>query len=122
MPGTTLQVLPVGLCVYGGITAIGLFVVAFVTWERVKARKVCRGRKLDVRCRACSFDRVDLPPAKTGREQLVWVRDQRVSQSPFVGRSVVHARGGRAGTLAIRLWRGRCVMLFRSLGDLLYVV
>lgn len=41
MPGTSIQVLPVGLGVYGGITAIALFIVAFGTWERIQYRKVC---------------------------------------------------------------------------------
>lgn len=41
MPGTTIQVLPIGLGVYGGITFIAVLVVAYVTWERVQYRKVC---------------------------------------------------------------------------------
>lgn len=51
MPGTSIQVLPVGLGVYGGITAIAVFFVAFVTWERVQYRKVCRGRRGERRFR-----------------------------------------------------------------------
>ncbi|KAF9227263.1 hypothetical protein BS17DRAFT_775207 [Gyrodon lividus] len=46
MPGRSLQVLPVGLGVFGGITAIAVFVVAFVTWERVKYRRAFRQRRL----------------------------------------------------------------------------
>ncbi|KAH0827956.1 hypothetical protein J3R83DRAFT_3594 [Lanmaoa asiatica] len=48
MPGTSIQVLPVGLGVFGGITAVAVFAVAYVTWERVRYRKVCRGPKLNV--------------------------------------------------------------------------
>lgn len=79
MPGTTIQVLPIGLGIYGGITAIGIFAVAFVTWERVQYRKVCR--ELSGYC-MYSFDRVAFPPTKDDREQLAcqWIRlsDQRV--------------------------------------------
>ncbi|KIK97367.1 hypothetical protein PAXRUDRAFT_824997 [Paxillus rubicundulus Ve08.2h10] len=46
MPGRSLEVLPIGLGVFGGITAIAVFVVAFVTWERVKYRKAFRQRRL----------------------------------------------------------------------------
>ncbi|KAF8557584.1 hypothetical protein OG21DRAFT_225409 [Imleria badia] len=46
MPGTTIQVLPIGLGIYGGITAIGIFVVAFVTWERVQYRKTFRQQRM----------------------------------------------------------------------------
>lgn len=45
MPGTSIQVLPIGLGVYGGITAIAVLAVLFVTLERVKYRKVCPGRE-----------------------------------------------------------------------------
>ena len=41
LPGMALQVLPVGLDVYGGITAIAIIVVMFMTWERVQYSKVC---------------------------------------------------------------------------------
>ncbi|KIJ07140.1 hypothetical protein PAXINDRAFT_90881 [Paxillus involutus ATCC 200175] len=46
MPGRSLEVLPIGLGVFGGITAIAVFVVAFVTWERVKYRRTFRQRRL----------------------------------------------------------------------------
>jgi len=40
MPGRSLEVLPVGLGIYGGITFITFMFVAFVTYERVQYRKV----------------------------------------------------------------------------------
>lgn len=40
MPGTSIQVLPVGLGIYGGITAAAVVVVVLVTVERVRDRKV----------------------------------------------------------------------------------
>ncbi|KAI9569744.1 hypothetical protein HD554DRAFT_2189854 [Boletus coccyginus] len=46
MPGTSIQVLPVGLGVFGGITAIAIFFVAFVTWERVQHRKAFRQQRM----------------------------------------------------------------------------
>ena len=41
LPGTSIQVLPIGLGIYGGITALAIAAVAFVTWERIQYRKVC---------------------------------------------------------------------------------
>lgn len=46
MPGTSIQVLPVGLVVFGGITALAVFFVAFVTWERVRYRKSFRQQRM----------------------------------------------------------------------------
>jgi len=46
MPGTTLQVLPVGLGVFGSITGITIIIVALVTLERVRYRRVFRERRL----------------------------------------------------------------------------
>ena len=37
--------LPIGLGVFGGITAIALIVVAYVMWERTKYRKKFRAGK-----------------------------------------------------------------------------
>jgi len=46
MPGRSLQVLPIGLGIFCGITAIALIVVGTVTYERTKYRKAFRQRKL----------------------------------------------------------------------------
>lgn len=40
MPGRSLEVLPVGLCIYGGVTLITFMFVVFVTYERVQYRRV----------------------------------------------------------------------------------
>jgi hypothetical protein len=41
IPGQRLQVLPIGLGVFAGISVIALIVVGLVTYERTKYRKVC---------------------------------------------------------------------------------
>ena len=41
LPGQKLSVVPIGLGVLGGISAIALIVVGLVTYERTKYRKVC---------------------------------------------------------------------------------
>lgn len=46
MPGRSLQVLPVGLCIYAGVTAITFGFVAFVTYERVQYRKAFQQRRM----------------------------------------------------------------------------
>ncbi|KZT19691.1 hypothetical protein NEOLEDRAFT_1158965 [Neolentinus lepideus HHB14362 ss-1] len=46
LPGTKLQVLPIGLGVFAGISVIALIVVGLVTYERTKYRKAFRARKL----------------------------------------------------------------------------
>ncbi|KAG1898049.1 uncharacterized protein F5891DRAFT_956308 [Suillus fuscotomentosus] len=46
MPGRSLQVLPVGLGVFGSITGITIIIVALVTFERVRYRRVFRERRL----------------------------------------------------------------------------
>ncbi|KAI0743340.1 hypothetical protein C8Q80DRAFT_830843 [Daedaleopsis nitida] len=46
LPGTQLSVLPIGLGVFAGISAIALIVVGLVTYERTKYRKAFRQRKL----------------------------------------------------------------------------
>ncbi|KAG1751657.1 uncharacterized protein EDB91DRAFT_1045690 [Suillus paluster] len=46
LPGTSLQVLPVGLGVFGSITGITIIIVALVTLERVRYRRVFRERRL----------------------------------------------------------------------------
>jgi len=40
MPGRSLQVLPVGLGVFGSITGITIIIVALVTLERIRYRRV----------------------------------------------------------------------------------
>ena len=40
LPGTKLQVLPIGLGVFAGISVIALIVVGLVTYERTKYRRV----------------------------------------------------------------------------------
>jgi len=45
IPGRSLQVTPIGLGVFGGITTVAIFFVLFVTWERVKYRKAFRERR-----------------------------------------------------------------------------
>jgi hypothetical protein len=40
VPGQKLQVLPIGLGVFAGISVIALIVVGLVTYERTKYRKV----------------------------------------------------------------------------------
>ncbi|KAG8908905.1 hypothetical protein FRB99_000008 [Tulasnella sp. 403] len=45
LPGTKLSVLPIGLGVFGGISAIAILVVAYVMWERTKYRKNFRARQ-----------------------------------------------------------------------------
>lgn len=44
--GQQLQVLPIGLGVFAGISVIALIVVGLVTYERTKYRKAFRQRKL----------------------------------------------------------------------------
>ncbi|KAG1890384.1 hypothetical protein F4604DRAFT_1644052 [Suillus subluteus] len=46
MPGRSLQVLPVGLGVFGSITGITIIIVALVTLERIRYRRVFRERRL----------------------------------------------------------------------------
>ncbi|KAG2146472.1 uncharacterized protein EDB93DRAFT_477236 [Suillus bovinus] len=46
MPGRSIQVLPVGLGVFGSITGITIIIVALVTLERVRYRRVFRERRL----------------------------------------------------------------------------
>ncbi|KAI6125702.1 hypothetical protein EDD17DRAFT_1538270 [Pisolithus thermaeus] len=46
MPGRSLQVLPVGLCIYAGVTALTFSFVAFVTYERVQYRKAFEQRRM----------------------------------------------------------------------------
>ncbi|KAI6046069.1 hypothetical protein EDC04DRAFT_1869053 [Pisolithus marmoratus] len=46
MPGRSLQVLPVGLCIYAGVTALTFGFVAFVTYERVQYRKAFQQRRM----------------------------------------------------------------------------
>ncbi|KAI0766873.1 hypothetical protein BD413DRAFT_605658 [Trametes elegans] len=46
LPGTKLQVLPIGLGVFAGISVIALIVVGLVTYERTKYRRAFRQRKL----------------------------------------------------------------------------
>jgi len=46
VPGRQLLVLPVGLGVFGGISAITFIVVVLVTFERVRYRRAFRQRKL----------------------------------------------------------------------------
>jgi len=46
MPGRSIQVLPVGLGVFGSITGITIIIVALVTFERVRYRRVFRERRL----------------------------------------------------------------------------
>jgi len=45
IPGRSLQVVPIGLGIFGGITVVTIFVVALVTWERVKYRRAFRQRR-----------------------------------------------------------------------------
>jgi len=45
-PGRKLEVLPIGLGVFAGISVIALIVVGLVTYERTKYRKAFRQRKL----------------------------------------------------------------------------
>jgi hypothetical protein len=40
-PGKKLEVLPIGLGVFAGVSVIALIVVGLVTYERTKYRKVC---------------------------------------------------------------------------------
>jgi len=46
IPGRSMQVLPVGISVFGSITAITIIIVVLVTLERVRYRKVFRQRRL----------------------------------------------------------------------------
>ncbi|KAG1716643.1 hypothetical protein ID866_521 [Astraeus odoratus] len=46
MPGRSLQVLPVGLCIYTGVTTITFMFVAYVTYERVQYRKAFQQRRM----------------------------------------------------------------------------
>ncbi|KAG8859586.1 hypothetical protein FRB91_007472 [Serendipita sp. 411] len=45
-PGRKLEVLPIGLGVFAGVSVIALIVVGLVTYERTKYRKLFRQRKL----------------------------------------------------------------------------
>lgn len=42
LPGKKLQVLPIGLGIFAGVTVIALIVVGLVTWERTKYRRVSK--------------------------------------------------------------------------------
>jgi len=46
VPGRKLEVLPIGLGVFAGISVIALIVVGLVTYERTKYRKAFRQRKM----------------------------------------------------------------------------
>jgi len=46
LPGKKLEVLPIGLGVFAGISVIALIVVGLVTYERTKYRKAFRQRRL----------------------------------------------------------------------------
>ncbi|KAI0326865.1 hypothetical protein GY45DRAFT_1222576, partial [Cubamyces sp. BRFM 1775] len=46
LPGTHIQVLPIGLGIFAGISVIALIVVGLVTYERTKYRRAFRQRKL----------------------------------------------------------------------------
>jgi len=46
LPGKKLQVLPIGLGVFAGVSVIALIVVGWVTYERTKYRKRFRQQKL----------------------------------------------------------------------------
>ena len=46
IPGKQLQVLPIGLGVFAGISVIALIVVGLVTYERTKYRRAFRQKKL----------------------------------------------------------------------------
>ncbi|KAL4074146.1 hypothetical protein J3A83DRAFT_2682478 [Scleroderma citrinum] len=46
MPGRSLEVLPVGLGIYGGVTFITFMFVVFVTYERVQYRKAFQQRRM----------------------------------------------------------------------------
>jgi len=46
LPGKQLQVLPIGLGVFAGISVIALIVVGLVTYERTKYRRAFRQRRL----------------------------------------------------------------------------
>jgi hypothetical protein len=48
LPGKKLQVLPIGLGVFAGVSAIALLVVGIVTYERAKHRRVSLSRLLPV--------------------------------------------------------------------------
>jgi hypothetical protein len=45
LPGRSLQVLPIGLGVFGGVSFITLVIVGVVTYERRKYRNLFRERK-----------------------------------------------------------------------------
>ncbi|KAH7888605.1 hypothetical protein F5I97DRAFT_1854036 [Phlebopus sp. FC_14] len=55
LPGTSMQVLPIGLGIYGGVTAIAIIIVALVTYERIQYRKVFRQRRLAEQGAAVGF-------------------------------------------------------------------
>jgi len=46
-PGKKLEVLPIGLGVFAGVSVIALVVVGIVTYERTKYRKNFRKRRLE---------------------------------------------------------------------------
>jgi cobalamin biosynthesis Mg chelatase CobN len=46
IPGKEIEVLPIGLGVFAGISVIALIVVGLVTYERTKYRKAFRARRL----------------------------------------------------------------------------
>jgi len=46
-PGKKLEVLPIGLGVFAGVSVIALFVVGLVTYERTKHRRNFRKLKLE---------------------------------------------------------------------------
>jgi len=46
VPGQSIQVLPIGLGIFGAISGIALIVVLYLTWKRRAYRKAFRARKL----------------------------------------------------------------------------
>jgi len=57
VPGKSIQVLPIGLGVFAGISALALIVVGLVTYERTKYRKAFRQRKLAEQGAAMGYSR-----------------------------------------------------------------
>ncbi|KAF8322138.1 hypothetical protein DL93DRAFT_1258201 [Clavulina sp. PMI_390] len=46
LPGKSLQVLPIGLGIFAGLSVLAMIIVGVVTYERTKYRKAFRARKL----------------------------------------------------------------------------
>jgi hypothetical protein len=46
IPGKQVQVLPIGLGVFAGVSVIALIVVGLVTYERTKYRRVCNAAEI----------------------------------------------------------------------------